>query len=95
MSSYLTFSPLLARGERLFSVTFNPKVAPGFPLGSVMLYVARTFLSIFPAEARKHERQTTILLDIDANLLLFSECHAFWRGIFFVRYHDYFIYGDF
>ena len=73
----------------------NPKVTPSFPLRSVMLYVARTFLSIFPAEARKHERQTTILLDIDANLLLFSECHAFWRGIFFVQYHGYFIYGDF
>lgn len=39
----------------------NPKVTPSFPLRSVMLYVARTFLSIFPAEARKHERQTTIL----------------------------------
>lgn len=50
----------------------HPKVAPSFPLRSVMLYVARTFLTIFPAEARKHERQTTILfLLFGAKIVIF------------------------
>ena len=59
---------LTNRSWRSFSVTLNPEVTPGFPLGNVMLCVARTFLSA--AVSSHAERQATQLAGAKVVLLI-------------------------
>ena len=52
VSSYLTFSPLPAETGGILSVALSVTLARAFPLGSMVLCVARTFLSLAAATTR-------------------------------------------
>ena len=52
VSSYLTFSPLPAEAGGILSVALSVTLARAFPLGSMVLCVARTFLSLTAATTR-------------------------------------------
>ena len=52
VSSYLTFSPLPAEAGGILSVALSVTLTRAFPLGSMVLCVARTFLSLAAATTR-------------------------------------------
>ena len=70
VSSYLTFSPL-PFARRLFSVALAVKFLQlAYPLGSMMLCVARTFLSNFTSSDRTMPHLSFFIL-FEPHLLLF------------------------
>ena len=61
VSSYLAFSPLPAEAGGIVSVALSVTLARAFPLGSMVLCVARTFLSLATATTRFSFFQFTIV----------------------------------